>query len=83
MIQPTLTILDGTRVLMENGPTGGDPANVKAGNAIVAGVDPVAMDAWAYEHLLERTGTLEYLLRAERKGSGMVDYRNRVKEITG
>jgi uncharacterized protein (DUF362 family) len=82
MIRPTLTILDGTRVLMENGPTGGDPANVKAGDAVVVGVDPVAMDAWAYEHLLERKGTLEYLRLAERKGSGKMDYRGRLKEIT-
>ena len=54
MIKPTLTILDGSRVLMKNGPTGGDPSNVKAGDAVVAGVDPVAVDAWAFEHLLER-----------------------------
>ena len=43
---------------MENGPTGGDPANVKDGNAILVGLDPVAMDAWAFEHLLERSGRL-------------------------
>ena len=54
MIRPTLTIVDGTRVLMENGPTGGDPANVRDGNAILVGLDPVAMDAWAFEHLLQR-----------------------------
>ncbi len=82
MIRPTLTILDGTRVLMANGPTGGDPANVKDGNAILAGLDPVAMDAWAYEHLLERRGRLpEYLYRCEQKGSGKVDYTGRIKEI--
>jgi uncharacterized protein (DUF362 family) len=82
MIRPTLTILDGTRVLMANGPTGGDPANVKAGDAILAATDAVAMDAWAYEHLLERRGALpEYLHRAEAKGSGRVDYRGRVREV--
>ncbi|MEE8433244.1 MAG: DUF362 domain-containing protein, partial [bacterium] len=36
MIRPTLTIVDGTRVLMRNGPTGGDPTNVKAGDAVLA-----------------------------------------------
>ena len=41
------------------------------------------MDAWAYEHLLERKGTLEYLRRAEARGSGSMDYRGRVKEIAG
>ena len=82
MIRPTLTILDGTNVLMENGPTGGDPSNVKNADVILAATDPVAMDAWAYEHLLERRGELEYLKLAESKGSGSMDYRGRVKEIS-
>ncbi len=81
MIRPTLTILDGTHVLMENGPTGGDPSNVKDTHVILAGTDPVAMDAWAFEHLLERRGELEYLVQAEHKGSGLMDYRGRIKEL--
>ncbi len=81
MIRPTLNILDGTNILMENGPTGGDPSNVKNADVIMAATDPVAMDAWAYEHLLERRGTLEYLLRSEAKGSGKADYKGRVKEV--
>jgi uncharacterized protein (DUF362 family) len=82
MIKPTLTILDGTHVLMANGPTGGDPANVKNADVVLAGIDPVALDAWAFEHLLERGGDLpDYLRRAELKGSGRVDYRGRVREI--
>ncbi len=82
MIRPTFTVLDGTRILMENGPTGGDPSNVKAGDAVLAGVDPVALDAWAFEHLLERGRDLpRYLYRAEEKGSGRTDYRGRIREI--
>ena len=82
MLQPTLTILDGTHVLMENGPTGGDPAYVKNADVIMAGVDPVAMDAWAYEHVLERSGHLpQYLYKAEKKGSGRINYRGRIREI--
>lgn len=82
MIKPTLTILDGSHILMENGPTGGDPSNVKQGNVVMAGTDPVAMDAWAFEHLLERGGNLpEYLRKAEEKGSGRTDYRGRLREI--
>ena len=82
MIRPTLTILDGTHVLMQNGPTGGDPSNVKAGDAVLAGVDPVALDAWAFEHLLERgTDYPRYLFKAEEKGSGRMDWRGRVREV--
>jgi uncharacterized protein (DUF362 family) len=82
MIRPTLSILDGTHVLMENGPTGGDPANVKNADVVIAGTDPVAMDAWAFEHLLGRAGRLpEYLYRAQARGSGQLDYRGRIEEI--
>jgi uncharacterized protein (DUF362 family) len=82
MIRPTLTILDGTNVLMENGPTGGDPSNVKKGNLVMAGTDPVALDAYAFEYALERGRDYpEYLFKAEAKGSGKVDWTGRVKEV--
>ncbi|MBI2567538.1 MAG: DUF362 domain-containing protein [Candidatus Schekmanbacteria bacterium] len=82
MIRPTLTILDGTYVLMRNGPTGGDPADVRPGDAVVAAVDPVAADAWAYRHLLSRTTELpRYLLLAEEKGTGSASTEGRVREI--
>jgi len=88
MIHPTLTILDGTRVLMKNGPTGGNPAHVKRGNVVLAGVDPVGLDAWAYKHLLERKGPPpKYIQMAEDKIAKhapelgwRVDYTNRIKE---
>ncbi len=83
MMRPTLTILDGTNVLMKNGPTGGDPSNVKPGHTVVAGLDPVAMDAWAYEHLLERgTDYPRYLFKSVEKGSGRIDWRGRITETT-
>ncbi len=59
MMSPTLIIADATRVMMRNGPTGGRTSDVKPGGelnrpAIVASVDPVACDAWCYQHLLGR-----------------------------
>jgi uncharacterized protein (DUF362 family) len=47
LMRPTLTIVDASRVLMENGPQGGNPADVKAVQTVAAGFDPVALDAWA------------------------------------
>jgi uncharacterized protein (DUF362 family) len=83
MMKPTLTILDGSQILMKNGPTGGDPSNVKPGDAMVAGVDPVAMDAWAFEHLLERgTEYPRYIPKAEEKGCGRADWRGRLVEVS-
>jgi uncharacterized protein (DUF362 family) len=84
MMRPTLTILDGTHVLMQNGPTGGDPSNVKKKATVVASLDPVACDAWAFEHLLERGRDYPaYLWMAEEKHQGRfkMDYEGRVKEI--
>jgi len=84
MIRPTLTILDGSRILMRNGPTGGDPAYVKPWDVIVAGTDQVAMDAWAFVNLLQRDeSTLpHYLYLAEKKGGGMIDASNRILEVS-
>lgn len=84
MLKPTLTIVDGTNVMMENGPTGGDPSNVKKGNMIMAGIDPVALDAYAFEHALERGRDYpRYLFKAEEKGSGKIDWAGRVGEVMG
>lgn len=45
-VKPTLTILDAVRILTANGPQGGNPADVKILNTIVAGMDMVAVDAY-------------------------------------
>lgn len=83
MLRPTFTVVDGTHVLMQNGPTGGDPSNVKKGDSVAVGVDPVALDAWAFEFMLERGKEYpQYLYKAEAKGSGKIDWTGRTKEIT-
>jgi uncharacterized protein (DUF362 family) len=82
MIRPTLSILDGTRMLMRHGPTGGNPADVKKGNSVIVGTDPVGMDAWAYKNLLEREDELPaYLHKSEEKGTGKIDLTGRLKEV--
>jgi uncharacterized protein (DUF362 family) len=50
-VQPHLTVLDASRMLVANGPTGGKLEDVVAAHTIVAGVDPVAVDAWAVHQL--------------------------------
>jgi uncharacterized protein (DUF362 family) len=77
MATPTFVILDATRILMRNGPTGGSLADVKPGNAIIAGIDPVAVDAYGCETLLERDpAKVEYLQRAHDRGIGRMDWRS-------
>lgn len=83
LMRPTLSIVDGSRVLMRGGPTGGDLGDVRGTDCVVAGVDPVAIDAWCHRHLLDRTSPLpEYLRRAEEKGSGRAELAGRVKEVS-
>ncbi|MEK7448654.1 MAG: DUF362 domain-containing protein [Planctomycetota bacterium] len=47
VVKPHLTIIDAYRVLVSHGPTGGKPEYVKMARKIIAGVDPVAVDAYA------------------------------------
>lgn len=48
LMRPTLTVMDGTRVLMAKGPKGGSLSDVKRLNVVAVGIDPVAIDAWAH-----------------------------------
>jgi uncharacterized protein (DUF362 family) len=48
LMRPTLTVVDASRVLMETGPSGGSLSAVKQIGAVAVGVDPVALDAWAF-----------------------------------
>jgi len=67
MMKPTLMIVDGTRVMMRNGPTGGRLDDVRIGGvlgrpAILASVDPLASDSWCLQNLLGRDpAALRYL----------------------
>lgn len=83
MMKPTLVILDGMSVLMSNGPTGGRLSDVKPMNTIVAGTDMVAVDAYGYEHLLERDlAELTYIHKAHDRGLGNKNWKETVyKEV--
>jgi len=54
MMQPTLVIADGRKLLMRNGPTGGSLNDVKRSDTIVVGTDHVAVDSWCVTKLLDR-----------------------------
>jgi uncharacterized protein (DUF362 family) len=52
-IKPNLTVIDAYRVLLRHGPTGGDLADVRKLNTVIAGTDPVLTDAYGAT-LMER-----------------------------
>jgi len=76
LITPTLVVLDATRLLMRNGPTGGSPADVKPGNTIAVGIDQVAMDAFGFHLLGKDPEKAPYLKLAEARGLGVRDWRS-------
>ncbi|HOI75079.1 MAG TPA: DUF362 domain-containing protein [Syntrophales bacterium] len=45
-VRPTLVVLDAVRILVANGPTGGDLSDVRLLNTVVVGQDQVAVDAF-------------------------------------
>ena len=47
VIRPKLTVIDATRILLRNGPQGGDLDDVKILDTLVASADAVACDAFA------------------------------------
>ncbi len=67
MMKPTLIVADGTRVMMQNGPTGGRLEDVTVGGiagrpVLIASVDQLACDSWCYQNLLGRDpAALAYL----------------------
>ncbi len=68
--RPTLTVVDATRVMMRNGPTGGRLEDVAAVNAVAAGTDPVACDAWAARQLGLDPSEVGHVVLAEGRGLG-------------
>jgi uncharacterized protein (DUF362 family) len=72
---PTITMLDCYRILLRNGPTGGNLEDVVLKKTMVAGTDPVAIDAYvakAYWNLDPER--LPYLQMAAARGLGTVDF---------
>ena len=72
---PTVTLMDCYRILLRNGPTGGNLEDVALKKTMVAGTDPVALDAYvakAYWNLDPEH--LPYLEMAAARGLGTVDF---------
>jgi uncharacterized protein (DUF362 family) len=76
LMKPTLTVMDATRALMRNGPTGGSLADVKELDTVAVSLDPVAVDAWAVTLLEADPKGLAWLKLAQDRKLGVVDFRS-------
>ena len=68
--KPTLSVLDAYRILVRNGPQGGRISDTKLTKMVVAGVDPVAVDAMGATFFDIKPQELLYLRLAKERGLG-------------
>ena len=70
-VRPELTLIDAYRVLVRNGPTGGSLSDVEVKKTLIAGTDPVALDAYAAQAFWGLDSlSLPYLKIAQDRGLG-------------
>jgi uncharacterized protein (DUF362 family) len=81
-MRPSLVIVDAMRVLMRNGPQGGNIDDAKDMNTIIATVDQVAADAFGCTLIGQHRDNLPYLKMGHERGLGTMFYENlRTKEV--
>jgi uncharacterized protein (DUF362 family) len=68
--KPTVTLIDATRILTRNGPSGGSPSDVVAKNRLILSNDPVAADAKAAYLFDAQPEKIGYIRLAEKQGLG-------------
>jgi uncharacterized protein (DUF362 family) len=73
IVQPTLTVVDATRMLMCNGPQGGRVSDVKIADTLIATRDPVAADAYATTLFDMEPGAIDSTRAAAAMGLGQMD----------
>ncbi len=73
LIRPTLTVVDAYRILMRNGPTGGNLDDVKQANTIIASHDFVAADSWAATLFDKKGRDISYVKAGAEMGLGTMD----------
>jgi uncharacterized protein (DUF362 family) len=71
--KPGLTVLDAYRILVRNGPQGGRVSDTELRKTVIAGVDPVAVDAMGASLFEVMPRELPYLGMARERGLGEFD----------
>lgn len=69
-VRPQLTVVDAVRILVANGPTGGNLADVKRADTVIASHDWVAADAYATGLFGLQPDDIAYIVAAHEMGLG-------------
>jgi len=73
VVRPQLTVIDATRILTANGPTGGDLADVRKTDTIILSTDPVAVDAHSATLFNVNPEDVCYIIKGYERGLGEMD----------
>jgi len=73
--KPTVTLIDATRIMTQNGPSGGSPEDVAIKNTLILSNDPVAADSLAAGLFNYSPNDLDFINLAERWGLGTSNLR--------
>ncbi|NLG49556.1 MAG: DUF362 domain-containing protein [Chloroflexi bacterium] len=73
VVRPELTVMDATRILMANGPTGGNLNDVKQMNTVIASHDVVAADAYVTRYFDKTPADVPYIRASAEMGLGTMD----------
>jgi uncharacterized protein (DUF362 family) len=81
-IKPELTVIDAYRVLLANGPNGGNLSDVLEKNIVIAGTDPVLCDAYAATLVGIAPRDIGHIKHAAGMGVGSMDIAGaKIKQI--
>ena len=73
-IKPRLVVMDAVRILTANGPVGGNLADVKRKDIVVASVDQVAIDAFGATLLGLKPSDVGFVAEAHARGLGNMNF---------
>ncbi len=73
VVQPSLTVIDATRMLLRNGPQGGRLSDVKIADTVVASADPIAADAYTTTLFGLNPEDIESTVAGHKMGLGEMD----------
>ena len=81
-MRPTLTVLDATRVLLRNGPQGGNVDDTRVLNQVIASIDQVAIDAYGCTLIGQKRENIPYLKMGQERGLGTMQWETlRLREV--
>lgn len=81
-MRPTLVVMDAWRVLVRNGPQGGNIDDARDMHTVVASVDQVAADAFGCTLIGQKPENLPYLAMGEKRGLGTTRWETlRVRQV--